>query len=155
MSAPSGHTSAASFAERIARIEARKATTPKRPVHRERRLGYALSLVGAVAVGMLVVVAARYARYHLTGVTPGSTTLHGSNIAVDMALAFLAGIVLHQIFNFRRPEHVAAKSFGMFVMAFTMHMAVHRFPVLFAMIFSEDWVHQVIRLTDPSHLALF
>ncbi len=155
MSSPSGHMSDSRFAERIARIEASRARAPKRPVQRDRRLGYALSLVGAVGVGMLVVVIARYARFHLTGVTPGSTALHSSNIAVDMSLAFLAGFILQQIFNFRRPEHVAAKTFGMFAMAFSMHMLVHRFPALFALIFSEDWVHQVIRLTDPSHLALF
>lgn len=145
------------FSERVARIEARRAKPPQARKRRPRGDGvtYVLSLIAAFCVGMLVVVAARYARFHLTGVTPGSTHLDSSNLAVDFGLAFLAGFILQQIFHFRRPEHTAAKTMGMFAAAFTMHMAVHAFPGLFALMFSETWVHQVIRLTDPTKLALF
>ncbi|MGI3185301.1 hypothetical protein [Nioella aestuarii] len=146
-----------SFSERVARIEARRAKAPDTPRRKPRGDGifYVLSLVAAFCVGMLVVVAARYARFHLTGVTPGSAHLNSSNLMVDMGLAFLAGFILQQIFHFKRPEHTAAKTVGMFAAAFTMHMAVHAFPGLFALLFSETWVHHVIRLTDPTKLALF
>lgn len=145
------------FSERLARIEANRAKAPAKtpPKRRGAGLAYALSLVAAFGVGILVVIAARYARFHLTGVTPGSAELHSSNLAVDMGLAFLAGFILQQIFHFKRPEHVGAKTFGMFVAAFTMHMAVHAFPGAFELLFSETWVRQVIRLTDPTKLALF
>jgi len=145
------------FSERIARIEARRAKAPDTPKRKPRGDGvvYALSLMAAFLVGILVVVAARYARFHLTGVTPGSAGLNSSNLAVDMGLAFLAGFILQQIFQFKRPEHTGAKTFGMFVAAFTMHMAVHAFPGAFELLFSDTWVRQVIRLTDPTKLALF
>ena len=155
---PSGNTFVdPSFSERIARIEAGRAKAPDtaKRIPRGDGVGYALSLVAAFLVGILVVVAARYARFHLTGVTPGSTELHSSNLAVDFGLAFLAGLMLQQIFRFKRPEHTGAKTFGMFVAAFTMHMAVHAFPGAFELLFSESWVRQVIRLTDPTKLALF
>jgi len=38
---------------------------------------------------------------------------------------------------------------------FTMHMAVHAAPALFALVFSESWVAQVIRITDPTKIAVF
>ena len=145
------------FAARLAQIEARRQSAapqsaPKRDL--ADRL-YALSLVAAFLVGMLVVFAARYARFHLTGVTPGSTEIASNNLLVDFSLAFMAGILLHQIFHFKRPEHVGAKTFGMVVCAVTMHIPVHYFPDLFAVVFSPDWVHQVIRLTEPTVPALF
>ena len=147
------------FAERISRIEAQRqrsapATKP-RARWRESGFAYVLSLVAAFFVGVLVVFAARYARFQLTGVTPGSTTLNTSNLAVDMVLAFMVGFLLQQIFNFRRPEHTGAKTLGMIVAVLTMHMAVHAFPGVFSVIFSETWVHQVIRLTDPTKIAIF
>lgn len=146
-----------SFSDRVARIEARRAKTADSPKRKPRGDGvvYVLSLLAAFCVGLLVVVAARYARYHLTGVTPGSAQLNSSNLVLDFGLAFLAGVILQQIFHFRRPEHTAAKTVGMFAAAFTMHMAVHAFPGLFELMFSDIWVHQVIRLTDPAKLALF
>jgi len=62
---------------------------------------------------------------------------------------------LQQVFRFRRPEHSAARTFGMVVAVFTMHMAVHAAPALFALVFSESWVAQVIRITDPTKIAVF
>ena len=118
-------------------------------------MSYALSLLGAFAVGCLVVVAARYARFHLTGVLPGEAPLEGGTLLADMGLAFVAGLLLQQVFRFRRPEHTGAKTFGMVVAVFTMHMAVHAAPALFEPLFSEDWVTRVIRLTDPTKIAVF
>lgn len=146
-----------SFSERVARIEASRAKAADSPKRKPRGDGvtYVLSLIGAFGVGLLVVVAARYARFHLTGVMPGSAQLSSSNLVLDFGLAFLAGVLLQQIFHFKRPEHMAAKTVGMFAAAFTMHMAVHAFPGLFELLFSDIWVRQVIRLTDPTKLALF
>lgn len=157
MSSPGSTFVDPSFSERVARIEANRAKAPDTPKRKPRGDGmlYVLSLLAAFGVGMLVVVAARYARFHLTGVTPGSAQLNSSNLVLDMGLAFLAGFILQQIFHFKRPEHTAAKTAGMFAAAFTMHMAVHAFPGLFELMFSEIWVHHVIRLTDPTKLALF
>jgi len=146
------------FSERLARIEAARAMPAAKQATRRPRfsgIGYALSLVGAFAVGGLVVFAARYARFHLTGMVPGTGELGRSTLATDILLAFLAGFVLQQIFNFRRAEHTGAKTFGMIVAVFTMHMAVHAFPGLFETLFSDVWVHQVTRLTDPTRIAVF
>ena len=51
------------FSERVARIEANRAKAPDTPKRKPRGDGvtYVLSLVAAFGVGMLVVVAARYA----------------------------------------------------------------------------------------------
>lgn len=144
------------FAARVARIEARRnRNIPAKPARRRFSIGYALSLVAAFLVGILVIFAARYARFHLTGITPGSARLDSSNLILDLGLAFLAGLILHQIFNFRRAEHTGAKSFGMFLGATAMHIPVHQYPAIFSVIFSEAWVNQVIRITDPTTLALF
>lgn len=145
------------FAERVARIEAARASGPvtARRKTRGSGLGYALSLVAALGVGGLVIFAARYARFHLTGMVPGAGTLDPSTVIMDVVLAFLAGVVLHQIFHFRRPEHTAAKTIGMIAGMFTMHIPVHAFPGLFEALFSETWVLQVLRLTDPTTIAVF
>lgn len=145
------------FAERVARIEAARARGPvtaPRKMHGSG-LGYALSLVAALGVGVLMIFAARYARFHLTGMVPGSGALDPATLIMDVVMAFLAGIVLHQIFHFRRPEHTAAKTIGMIGGMFTMHIPVHAFPGLFEVLFSEFWVFQVLRLTDPTAIAVF
>jgi len=156
MTAPKSDTPDPRFAERVARIKARRAKACPALV-RKRGGGrrYALSLLGAFAVGCLVVVAARYARFHLTGALPGASPLKGGTLLADMGLAFVAGLLLQQAFRFRRPEHTGAKTFGMVVAIFTMHMAVHAAPGLFEPVFSADWVAQVIRLTDPTKIAVF
>lgn len=144
------------FAQRLARIEAQRAQAPARPApKRGAGLGYALSLIGAFAVGILVVLAARYARFHLTGVLPGTVPVHGNTLLTDMGLAFVAGLLLQQLFRFKRPEHTGAKTFGMIVAVFTMHMAVHALPQPFETLFSDAWVAQVTRLTDPTKIAVF
>ena len=146
------------FAERVARIEASRSKAAPKPAAKAAGwsgVGYVLSLLAAFGVGVLVVFAARYARFHLTGMVPGAAGLGRSTMATDVVLAFLAGFVLQQIFHFRRPEHVGAKTIGMFAAMFTMHMAVHAWPGLFELLFSDVWVRQVIRLTDPSAIAVF
>jgi len=85
----------------------------------------------------------------LTSLGPCSLSL------LPVTLAYLAGFVLQQLFNFRRAEHVGAKTFGMILAVFTMHMVVHAAPAPFEFLFSEAWVHQVIRITDPTTIAVF
>ena len=158
MSMNESHIVDPAFAARVARIRAQQATRPsgpcKRAERRERWL-YALSLLAAFGVGILVVFAARYARFHLTGMLPGTGEIGRSTLATDIVLAYLAGFVLQQLFNFRRAEHVGAKTFGMILAVFTMHMVVHAAPAPFEFLFSEAWVHQVIRITDPTTIAVF
>ncbi len=143
------------FAARVARIqEARAKPVPAAPKKRELPT-YSLSLVAAFLIGIFVVFAARYARFHLTGTLPGAAADASNTLVMDFGMAFLAGFVLQQVFNFKRPEHIGAKSFGMGLGAFTMHMPVHLSPGLFSILFSEAWVNQVLRVTEATKPGLF
>lgn len=143
------------FAARIARIEAARAKRPAKRVAPTGRGRLVASLFAALFSGYLVVMLSRYARFHLTGVLPGETGLDVGALMGDLVLAMLASAVIAMIFNFRTKEHAAAKTAGMVVALFSMHMLVHRWPDLFTALFSDVWVNRVIWLTDASELAIF
>lgn len=156
MAHPTEQSVAPDFADRIARIEAQHQSIQRRRVARAQGTpGYALSLLAAVGVGYMILLMARYARFHLTGLLPGETGVDISALGVEMAMAMMASVILGWLFQFNSAEHSAARGCGMVVALFTTHMWVHAFPAMFSVVFSEAWVNRVILLTDAGTLAIF
>ncbi len=157
MAQPGDKAVSPDFTQRVKRIEKkhRRDKRKKPRVRSQSSLAYVASLIAAVVVGYLVIIAARYARFHLTGMLPGETGVDMAGLGMELALAMMASLVLSMIFDFKSPEHAGAKGMGIVIAIFTMHMWVHGFPETFAFLFSEAWVNRVVWLTDPSTLAAF
>lgn len=156
MAHPTDQGVAPDFADRIARIEAQHRRIQRKRVARAQGTpGYALSLLAALGVGYAMMLIARYARFHLTGLLPGETGVDLSALGVEFAMAMLAGVILGWLFQFNSAEHSAARGCGMIGALFTSHMWVHAFPDSFALAFSAAWVDRVMWLTDPGMLAIF
>ncbi len=157
MQDPLDHAVSPEFSERLKRIEAQHARVNRKKarIGPGGSFGYLFSLIVALGIGYLVIVLARYARFHLTGLLPGESGVDVSGLGLELTMALMASLVLRMVFDFKSAEHAGAKGVGMVAGLFTMHFWVHAFPEQAAILFSEAWVNRVIWLTDPSTLAVF
>jgi hypothetical protein len=114
-------------------------------------IGYPLSIVGAILIGMLAVLISRWARYTISG---GSLTGEDPDImmAIDAGLALAIGFVLKQIFRLTGKVQETSKTIGIFAMVCIMHNFVHVWPGAFEMAFSPEWVTDVIETTQANSI---
>ncbi|MEL6169541.1 MAG: hypothetical protein AAFR35_12690 [Pseudomonadota bacterium] len=112
---------------------------------------YPLGIVAAFVLGMLAVLLSRYVRFHLQG---GTLTGEDPDITmmIDAGLAAGVAFALRIILKFEDKEHIFAKTMGIAVMVVTMHNLVHWAPGLFSVLFSVDWVDDVVLFTDPNSI---
>ncbi len=146
-----------SFQERLARMEKRRAPieAAKQPVDVlpdwKASLVKPVTLIGAVILGMIAVVFARYARFHLMG-----GTLAGDNpdvaMAIDLAVAFGVAAGVFAILRFEGFANKGAHLFGILVMIAMMHNMVHAAPGVFNLLFSSDWTENVVSASEPNSL---
>lgn len=140
----------AAYNNRQAELEAERPTVPAVPPLREN-IRFPARVVGAALAGVLAVFISRYIRFHLNG---GALAGDGADLGMimDGALAAAAGFALRQIFKFEAAVFLTAFNFGVAATIVTMHNLVHLAPAPFALVFSEDWVAQVIETTEPKSI---
>lgn len=117
--------------------------------------GYPFSIVLAFGLGMLTVVIARWARFQLFAGGDAGGDILMDNLIIDAAMSSGLAFVIRMMTNLTSPIHLSAKSFGITACVLTMHMAVHRFPDLWAVLFSPDWVKTVISQTEANGILFF
>ena len=114
---------------------------------------YPLSLIGAFFLGIMSVFFARFSRVHLLGTADPETDLMLALVA-DGAIALAIGFVFKQGFKLEGAEWAAAQTFGVTVMVAGMHNLVHLNPMLFALIFTPDWVDLTLSYTELRSLQI-
>lgn len=130
----------------VARAFAKKRN--KRSLGIVGNLFYPLTIVFAFALGMVSVVLGRLARYHAAGADNPELDVD-MLLAMDVGMAAMVAFALRMMFNLDSKVHMSAKTAGIMVMVATMHNAVHAYPEMTALVFSEDYVAQTIEFTEP------
>jgi len=141
------------FQQRIARISKDRGVTEVAAVKQNylSTLAYPLSFIGAAVIGALSVFLARYVRYHMGA---GSLAGEGADtmMIMDVVMASMVGLFLKMIFRIQAQHYKSAQTVGVFAMVALMHNAVHAAPGVFTAVFSQEWVEQVVEMTDPKTL---
>ncbi|WP_170764850.1 hypothetical protein [Ruegeria lacuscaerulensis] len=151
-------TEQSSFQDRIERIRKNaEETSSKAPPPRTdsiwQRLGYPASFVGAFVLGVFAVFLTRYIQYHTVGVPEGGQ-LDAQEI-INIGLASGAGFFVSFFLRDRQKEFASSVTMGVLVTTFTYHNLVWKYPDFFEVVYGEDWVEFVEKLTEPSSLYLF
>jgi hypothetical protein len=157
MGSPSAGTPDKGFHDRLNRMAERRApidaAKPKIEVLPDWRASVALpaSLVAAVICGMIAVVVARFARFHLLG---GS--LAGDNpdmsMLMDAGIAIAFSFIVFMLLRFEGHALKGAQVVGVFLMLGIMQNVVHSAPWAFNLLFSEEWTTEVTTASEPNSL---
>jgi len=115
---------------------------------------YPLAIALSFLLGMLTVVLARYARYHLFGLDPNGGGLE-DGLFIDAGLSAALAFVIREAFDMKDPMYLSAKSAGITACVLTMHLAVHRWPGFWDMLFSVEWTDMVLDSTLPNGILFF
>ena len=147
----------AEFQARISRIEKRKghgrhARTQLTSVgHLFRNALWPLSVPATFALGIGLVIFARYARFHLVGLPEDtSEAAQAISLCTDLLVALMVAFVIRQATRWRSGLHMTMQTLGMSCGSLCLHMAVHRWPDPFIAFFSPAWVDHVISTTEPN-----
>lgn len=149
-----------SFGDRIARIQSGDTWAPEGVVvskskNRSKRASgnNPVSLLWGICFAALLVVGARAARFHLF---PDQLAGGRADLQESLILdAGLAGGVLLVVFILgwgRSLLGTAGRAAGLTLGVLAMHIAVHSYPDLWAVAFSEAWVRDVLASTEPAGL---
>lgn len=147
------------FNERIVRVKERLAVSQaeaQKARHRRKRRGgrggMASNLL-AVSSGAIAVMAARLIR-----ATMFDAELTGSDAATamvnDAILAVAVALLVKVLFRLNLTQFAVLQSIGIAAMLLGMHNLVHLAPDLFAQVFPDQWVQQVIATTAPNSLLI-
>ena len=160
----------AEFAARLQRIKARDgamvlhAGDEQHVVHRKKlvqqsrqaeiagNLMFPLSLLGALALGLVAVAMGRYARFHLAAGW-GDMANPEYDMLVSGLLGLMLAFVLGQMFRLRSKEHRGMMSAGVFLMVCTFHNLAHWAPGPMSMMFSPAWVQTVVATSPANSFA--
>ncbi|WP_420587038.1 hypothetical protein [Ruegeria sp.] len=147
-----------SFQDRVARIQSRadEAAQNAPRLKKEsiwRRLGYPLAFFGAFALGVIAVFITRYIQVQMVGV-PGAGEF-GVQEIIGVVMASAAGFVISLFLKDRQKEFATACTVGVMATTFSYHNLVWAYPGSFEVIYGEDWVEFVQKITEPSSLYLF
>ncbi len=161
------------FAARIARIESGAAASkqllfvgidevykvPLR-VRKIKRMGlvgfignamYPISMVLAVALGMVSHGLGQVARYQVQGM-PDLKANPDIEMVVQVVIGFAIAMVLGYFVGLRSNALTSLKSAGSALGVLFFHNAVHLYPQFFALLTSEIWVNQIVSHTHPHSL---
>lgn len=144
-----------SFEERLTRIDKGKQWSPDGVVTRDmyaKKAGkkvkahnplsnvlYPVSMLLAVAIGLLSVIAARYAQFHLLSDSTGD--LSPDIIMVgEFVMATCVGMVLRIALAVQGKDKLMAQTAGVWAGIVGLHNLVHMMPDLFQTLFSAEWV---------------
>jgi len=138
------------FQDRIARISQQRGTPEPTEIKQNyaANMAYPLSFIGAAAIGAFSVLLARYLRFHMGAGGIGGEGAE-SLLIMDVVMASAAGLFLKMIFRIQAQHYKTAQTVGVLAMVALMHNAVHFAPGVFSKVFSDDWVEEVLIVTDP------
>lgn len=110
-----------------------------------------VNLATAVLIGMLAVLAARVARFHLMG---GLTSGEFTNVTVvfDGGIALVFSLLMLRILKSNDRAFKSALAGGVVAMVVLMHNFVHAAPGVFGLLFSKEWSNNVIAYSEPGSI---
>jgi hypothetical protein len=107
-------------------------------------------LIMGMILGVLCLMVARYLQIAFLDIKPSVPNALAVELAMSGVLAFtIGGFVRQKTF-----KHMIAQMAGAALAAVTMHNAVWVAPDQFAMVFSQDFVDQILAATDPMSLNI-
>lgn len=106
------------------------------------------SVLMSVGLGFIALIAARYIRFELVGISNDATD-PATLAAMDAGLAAMIVFFIGGVLKHKSLRHMMAQVCGIAVMLVTMHNLVWFFPAEFAQAFSQDYVEQVTQTTAP------
>ena len=116
-----------------------------------RKPAPATTLVTMAAIlGAICLMVARYLRMEVINVEP----YFPDGLLTELALASMMAVVIGGLVKMRSLRTFAAQVVGAVVCAVTMHNAVWLAPDQFAAVFSQDYVDQLMALTEPMSVYL-
>ncbi len=124
----------------------------KRPSRWREIMGntlYPLSIIFAFILGMIAVLVGRLARYHIGGADNPDLDVD-ILLAMDVGMAAMVAFALRMMFSLESKVHMSAKTMGIMATVATMHNAVHIYPEMTAIIFSEEYVKHTLEYTNPN-----
>ncbi len=156
------------FADRLSRIENGKQWEPegvvivqrkKRVKNRQNKqtasnVMYPITLLALILLGVAMVVAARYVRFQVFGMGDPDGGILADHVVMDGIFSLILFFAVRQVANLKSVVLLAATAAGVIAGVLCMHMAVHRFPDLWAQLFGADWVNVVISTTPASWFLL-
>ncbi|MEM6407524.1 MAG: hypothetical protein AAF700_03805 [Pseudomonadota bacterium] len=123
----------------------------RRRRRKQLRLGAVYTFVLLFCVGMISVMMIRYGRFQIFGIDRADlTSLEG--VILDGGGSLLMVVIIMVTTKINSWVMIASQAAGAAASFLGMHWAVHRYPELFAEIFSLQWLFMVIQSTDPEAL---
>ena len=143
----------AGFQDRIARFQtAQTEQEATRPAPQRDSLWqnakYPLSYVVALLVGILATMLLRYCQFHMLGL-PAQAENPDMQLVMDNVFAAIVAGVIRGMTNFATAEHMAAKMVGVWIVILGFHNLSHWAPGLMAILFSPEYVREVVSATWP------
>ena len=108
------------------------------------------SMMMAMILGSLCLIVARYFQITFLDIQPSVPHALAYELGMAAAIAFTLGGFVRQ----KSLKHMICHLAGAAFAAMTMHNAVWLAPEEFALVFSQDFVDQIIAATDPMSLNL-
>ncbi|WP_141246511.1 hypothetical protein [Actibacterium ureilyticum] len=145
--APEGVVTRDMYAKRAARAKTVKAHNPL------ANILYPVGILMALLAGLISVLAARYAQFHLLSdsVADMSSDLL---LAGEFAMASCVGMVLRMAIAVQGKDKLMAQTVGVWAGIVGLHNLVHLAPDLFTTLFSPGWVASVMA-SAPFQSILF
>lgn len=108
------------------------------------------SMMMGLVLGALCLVVARYFQITFLDIRPTVPNALAYELGMAAALAFTLGGFVGQ----KSLKHMVCHLAGAALAAMTMHNAVWLAPAEFAVVFSQDFVDQILAATDPRSLNI-
>lgn len=116
-------------------------------------VGYPISLVAALLVGMLAYTLGRYVRFKVLTSLPQDLSID-ADISLNALIALLTTVVLSRLFKLTTRLHYSLQALGIVAMTISFHNLVYLKPDLFNAAFSPVWVNEVMTETKPQSLFI-
>lgn len=108
------------------------------------------SMIMGMILGALCLIVARYFQITFLDIQPSVPHALAYELGMAAALAFTIGGFVKQ----KSLKHMVCHLAGAALAAMTMHNAVWVAPAEFALVFSQDFVDQILAATDPMSLNI-
>lgn len=122
---------------------ARKATRKVKAHNPLGNIFYPVGMMLALLAGLVSVVAARYAQFHLLSDNIGDLA-PDIILAGEFIMASSVGMVLRIAMAVQGKDKLMAQTVGVWAGIVGLHNVVHKMPDLFTTLFSSEWVGAVM-----------
>lgn len=112
-----------------------------------------VAIVLSVLLGMVCLMAGRFARYHFAGMDGGSFS-PDLIFAADIGLSFIVAVIAGTVLGLGRGKVRIAQFVGILFMAVSMHNLVWAFPEEAAQLYGPDFVAETQADSQPRSIML-